>query len=65
MRILVVNVNTTESITETIAQQARAVAAPGTALGWRRGAAGHARRLSRVRSSPGWDQAGARQCADD
>ncbi|WP_248750179.1 aspartate/glutamate racemase family protein [Pseudomonas sp. MWU15-20650] len=32
MRILVVNVNTTESITETIAQQARAVAAPGTEI---------------------------------
>ncbi|MEW5506125.1 aspartate/glutamate racemase family protein [Pseudomonas antarctica] len=32
MRILVVNVNTTESITETIAQQARAVALPGTEI---------------------------------
>ncbi|MBN2976798.1 Asp/Glu/hydantoin racemase [Pseudomonas fluorescens] len=32
MRILVVNVNTTESITETIAEQARAVAAPGTEI---------------------------------
>lgn len=32
MRILVVNVNTTESITETIAQQARAVASPGTEI---------------------------------
>ncbi len=32
MRILVVNVNTTESITETIAQQARAVATPGTEI---------------------------------
>ncbi|WP_339418846.1 aspartate/glutamate racemase family protein [Pseudomonas sp. RL_105y_Pfl1_103] len=32
MRILVVNVNTTESITETIVQQARAVAAPGTEI---------------------------------
>ncbi|WP_339560778.1 aspartate/glutamate racemase family protein [Pseudomonas sp. EA_65y_Pfl1_P113] len=32
MRILVVNVNTTESITETISQQARAVAAPGTEI---------------------------------
>ena len=32
MRILVVNVNTTESITDTIAQQARAVAAPGTEI---------------------------------
>ena len=32
MRILVVNVNTTASITETIAQQARAVAAPGTEI---------------------------------
>jgi len=32
MRILVVNVNTTESITETIAQQARFVASPGTEI---------------------------------
>ncbi len=32
MRILVVNVNTTESITETIAQQARAVASPSTEI---------------------------------
>ncbi|MBT0624344.1 Asp/Glu/hydantoin racemase [Pseudomonas fluorescens] len=32
MRILLVNVNTTESITETIAQQARAVASPGTEI---------------------------------
>ncbi|MBV2081574.1 MULTISPECIES: aspartate/glutamate racemase family protein [Pseudomonas] len=32
MRILVVNVNTTESITDTIAQQARAVALPGTEI---------------------------------
>lgn len=32
MRILVVNVNTTESITETIAQQARAIASPGTEI---------------------------------
>ena len=32
MRILVVNVNTTESITDTIAQQARAVASPGTEI---------------------------------
>ncbi|MFL1490387.1 aspartate/glutamate racemase family protein [Pseudomonas antarctica] len=32
MRILVVNVNTTASITETIAQQARAVASPGTEI---------------------------------
>lgn len=32
MRILVVNVNTTASITETIAQQARAEAAPGTEI---------------------------------
>ncbi|EZI28997.1 aspartate/glutamate racemase family protein [Pseudomonas extremaustralis] len=32
MRILVVNVNTTESITDTIARQARAVAAPGTEI---------------------------------
>ncbi|WP_242195940.1 MULTISPECIES: aspartate/glutamate racemase family protein [unclassified Pseudomonas] len=32
MRILVVNVNTTESITETIAQQARAVTSPGTEI---------------------------------
>ncbi|PIB52616.1 aspartate/glutamate racemase family protein [Pseudomonas sp. 2995-1] len=32
MRILVVNVNTTEFITETIAQQARAVASPGTEI---------------------------------
>jgi allantoin racemase len=32
MRILVVNVNTTESITESIAQQARSVAAPGTEI---------------------------------
>ncbi|AZF33367.1 Hydantoin racemase [Pseudomonas sp. R4-35-07] len=32
MRILVVNVNTTESITQTIAQQARNVASPGTEI---------------------------------
>lgn len=32
MRILVVNVNTTESITEAIAKQARAVASPGTEI---------------------------------
>lgn len=32
MRILVVNVNTTESMTESIAAQARAVAAPGTEI---------------------------------
>ncbi|WP_040269129.1 aspartate/glutamate racemase family protein [Pseudomonas rhodesiae] len=32
MRILVVNVNTTASITDTIAEQARAVAAPGTEI---------------------------------
>ncbi len=32
MRILVVNVNTTETITETIAQQARAIASPGTEI---------------------------------
>lgn len=32
MRILVVNVNTTASITETIARQARAVASPGTEI---------------------------------
>ncbi|WP_207291392.1 aspartate/glutamate racemase family protein, partial [Pseudomonas sp. DP16D-T1] len=32
MRILIVNVNTTEAITEAIAQQARAVAAPGTEI---------------------------------
>jgi allantoin racemase len=32
MRILVVNVNTTESITETIAQQAWSVASPGTEI---------------------------------
>ena len=32
MRILVVNVNTTASITETIAEQARAVASPGTEI---------------------------------
>ncbi|MBD1551387.1 aspartate/glutamate racemase family protein [Pseudomonas typographi] len=32
MRILVVNVNTTESITHTIAEQARSVAAPGTEI---------------------------------
>ena len=32
MRILVVNVNTTESITNTIARQAQAVAAPGTEI---------------------------------
>lgn len=32
MRILVVNVNTTESMTETIAQTAREVAAPGTEI---------------------------------
>ena len=32
MRILVVNVNTTESITDTMAQQARAVASPGTEI---------------------------------
>ena len=32
MRILVVNVNTTASITDTVAEQARAVAAPGTEI---------------------------------
>lgn len=32
MRILVVNVNTTDSITQAIAQQARSVAAPGTEI---------------------------------
>ncbi|WP_438866203.1 aspartate/glutamate racemase family protein [Pseudomonas sp. L1(2025)] len=32
MRILVVNVNTTASITDTIAQQARSVASPGTEI---------------------------------
>jgi allantoin racemase len=32
MRILVVNVNTTETMTETIADQARSVAAPGTEI---------------------------------
>lgn len=32
MRILVVNVNTTESMTQTIAEQAQAVAAPGTEI---------------------------------
>jgi allantoin racemase len=32
MRILVVNVNTTESMTEAIAEQARSVAAPGTEI---------------------------------
>jgi allantoin racemase len=32
MRILVVNVNTTESITQTIAEHARAVASPGTEI---------------------------------
>ncbi len=32
MRILVVNVNTTESITQAIARQAQAVAAPGTEI---------------------------------
>ncbi|MBP1125619.1 MULTISPECIES: aspartate/glutamate racemase family protein [Pseudomonas] len=32
MRILVVNVNTTESITDAIAQQARTVASPGTEI---------------------------------
>lgn len=32
MRILVVNVNTTESMTHTIAEQARSVAAPGTEI---------------------------------
>ena len=32
MRILVVNVNTTDSITQAIARQARAVAAPGTEI---------------------------------
>ena len=32
MRILVVNVNTTASMTESIAEQARAVAAPGTEI---------------------------------
>lgn len=32
MRILVVNVNTTESITQTIADQARSVASPGTEI---------------------------------
>lgn len=32
MKILVVNVNTTETMTETIAEQARSVAAPGTEI---------------------------------
>ncbi|WP_028694470.1 aspartate/glutamate racemase family protein [Pseudomonas cremoricolorata] len=32
MRILIVNVNTTEAITEAIAEQARSVAAPGTEI---------------------------------
>jgi Asp/Glu/hydantoin racemase len=32
MRILVVNVNTTESITQAIARSAQAVAAPGTEI---------------------------------
>lgn len=32
MRILIANVNTTEAITEAIAEQARAVAAPGTEI---------------------------------
>lgn len=32
MRILVINVNTTESITQAIAQQARSVAAAGTEI---------------------------------
>lgn len=32
MRILIVNVNTTESMTETIAEQARSVASPGTEI---------------------------------
>ena len=32
MRILVLNVNTTEAMTETIAQTARSVAAPGTEI---------------------------------
>lgn len=32
MRILVINVNTTESITQTIAEQARSVASPGTEI---------------------------------
>jgi allantoin racemase len=32
MRILIVNVNTTESMTETIAEQARSVACPGTEI---------------------------------
>ncbi|WP_407311011.1 aspartate/glutamate racemase family protein [Pseudomonas sp. nanlin1] len=32
MRILIVNVNTTESITQAIAEQARSVAAPGTEI---------------------------------
>ena len=32
MRILVVNVNTTDSITQAIARQAQAVAAPGTEI---------------------------------
>ena len=32
MRILVVNVNTTETMTKTIAEQAQAVAAPGTEI---------------------------------
>jgi Asp/Glu/hydantoin racemase len=44
MRILVVNVNTTESMTKTIAGQARAVAADGRAvrLVHRRGRGGRA-----------------------
>ncbi len=32
MRILIANVNTTEAITEAIAEQARTVAAPGTEI---------------------------------
>ena len=32
MRILIANVNTTEAITEAIAEQARSVAAPGTQI---------------------------------
>lgn len=32
MRILVVNVNTTDSITQAIARQAQSVAAPGTEI---------------------------------
>lgn len=32
MRILIANVNTTEAITEAIAEQARSVAAPGTEI---------------------------------